>query len=66
MVADALIGYDDVEVVDGMTIRRRRLRSTTSCTSTRDYVGPLLQLFFRYSTRLVETIYNLLLASILG
>jgi hypothetical protein len=39
MVADALIGYDDVEVVDGMTIRRRRLRSTTSCTSTRDYVG---------------------------
>jgi hypothetical protein len=24
-VADALIGYDDVEVADGMIIRRRRL-----------------------------------------
>jgi hypothetical protein len=32
----------------------------------RDYVGPLLQLFFRYTACLMVMIYDLLLASFLG
>jgi hypothetical protein len=65
-VAAALIGYDDVEVAVGTTTRRRRSRSTTSSTPTRDYVVPLLQLFFRCSAYLVVTIHDLLLTSFLG
>jgi hypothetical protein len=59
MVAAALIGYDDVKVAIGTTTQRRRLWVTTSSTPTCDYVGSLLQLFFRCSARLVvTTIYN--------
>jgi hypothetical protein len=63
--AAALIGYDDVEVAVRTTMRRRRSWSTTSSTLTRDYVGSLLQLFFRCSACLVVTIHDLLLTSIL-
>jgi hypothetical protein len=65
-VAATLISYDDVEVAVGMTTRRRRAWSSTSSTPTRDYVEPLLQLFFLWSARLVVMIHSLLLASILG
>jgi hypothetical protein len=55
-----------MEVAVGMTMRRRRSSTTTFTTPMRDYIGSLLQLFFRCSARLVVTIYDLLLASILG
>jgi hypothetical protein len=61
-----LFDCDNVEVAVGMTTRRRRSWSTTSSTPTRDYVGSLLQLFFRCSVHLVVMIHDLLLASILG
>jgi hypothetical protein len=66
MIPAVLISYDDMEVATGMTMRRRRSWSTTSSTLKRDYVGRLLQLFFRCSAHLVVTIYDLLLISILG
>jgi hypothetical protein len=62
----ALIDYDNAKVAVEMTTRRRRSWSTTSSTPTCDYVGSLLQLFFHCSARLVVTIYDLLLTSILG
>jgi hypothetical protein len=65
-VVATVIGYDDMEVATGMTTRRRWSLLTTSSTSTRDYVGSLLQRFFRYSVCLVVMIHDLLLASILG
>jgi hypothetical protein len=65
-VTVALIGYDDVKTAAEMTTRRRRSWSTTFSTPTCDYVGSLLQLFFRCSPRLVITIHDLLLTSILG
>jgi hypothetical protein len=65
VVAATLIGYDDVEVAAGATMRRRRSWMTTSSTLTRDHVGLLLQLFFRCSACPVVTIHDLLLASIL-
>jgi hypothetical protein len=49
-----------------MNTSRRRSRSNTSSTSMHDYVGSLLQLFFRCSVRLVVTIHDLLLAGIIG
>jgi hypothetical protein len=64
-VATALIGYDDVEVAAGTTMRSRQSWTTTSSTPMRDYVGSLLQLYICYSVRLVVTIHDLLLASIL-
>jgi hypothetical protein len=48
------------EVVVGTNTRRRRSWSTTFSTPTHDYIGRLLQLF-RYTTRLVVMIHNLLL-----
>jgi hypothetical protein len=66
VVAVALIGYDDVKVAAEMTTARRRSWSITSSTLTRDYVGSLLQLFFRCSACIVVTIHDLILASILG
>jgi branched-subunit amino acid transport protein len=64
-VAAALIGYDDVEVAVGTTTRRRWSWSTTSFTSTCNYVGSLLQLFFYYPVHLVVMNHDLLLTSIL-
>jgi hypothetical protein len=59
VVAAAPIDYNDVEVAAGTTTQRRRSWMTTSSTPTRDYVGSLLQLFFRYSVHLVVmTIYD--------
>jgi hypothetical protein len=59
-VAVTLIGYNVVEVAAMTTTRRRRSWSPTSSTSIHDYVGLLLQLFFRCSARLVVTmIYDL-------
>jgi hypothetical protein len=63
-VAAVWIGYDDVELVAGTTMRRRSC-STTSSISTCDYVVSLLQLFFHCSAHLVVTIHDLLLTSIL-
>jgi hypothetical protein len=65
-IAAALIYYDNVKVAAGMTTRRRRSWSTISSTPMRDYVGSLLQLFLHCPTRLVVTIHDLLLSSILG
>jgi hypothetical protein len=49
-----------LEVAARKPTRRRRSWSTASFTPTHDYVGSLLQLFFRYSARLVVTmIYDL-------
>jgi hypothetical protein len=64
--AVVLIDYNDMEIVVRMTTRRRQPWSTSSSTPTPDYVGPLLQLFFRCSARLVVMIYDILVASILG
>jgi hypothetical protein len=64
-IAATLICYDDVEVAAGTTTGRRRSWISTSFTPTRDYVGSLLQLYFYYSTCLVVTIHDLILASIL-
>jgi hypothetical protein len=48
-----------VEVAVVTTMRRRRSWSTNCSTPTRDYVGSLLQLYFRCSVRLVVTMmYN--------
>jgi hypothetical protein len=57
-VAAALISYDDLGGCCYKPTRSRRSWSTTSSTLTRDYVGSLLQLFFRYSTCLVVTTIN--------
>jgi hypothetical protein len=65
-VTVALIGCDDVKVATEMITRRRRSWSTICSTPMHDYVGSLLQLFFRCLARLVVTIHDLLLASILG
>jgi hypothetical protein len=65
-VAAALIGYNDIKVAADTTTMKRRSWSTTSSTSTSDYVGLLLQLIFCCSARLVVTIHDLLLTSILG
>jgi hypothetical protein len=48
-----------------MTMRRQSW-SITSSTLMCDYLGPLLQLFFRFSARLVVMIHSLLLTSFLG
>jgi hypothetical protein len=53
-------------VVVVTTTRRRRSWSTTFSTLTRNYIGPLLQLFFCCSTHLVVMVYDLLLVSFLG
>jgi hypothetical protein len=65
VIVAALIGCDDVEFAAGTTTRSRSW-STTFSTSTRDYVGSLLQLFFHCSTRLVVTFHYLLLIGIIG
>jgi hypothetical protein len=61
MVVATLISYNDVKVAAETTTRRRRSWSTTSSIPTQDYVGSLLHL----AVRLVVTIHDLLLASIL-
>jgi hypothetical protein len=55
-----------MKVANGTTTRKRQLWSTTSSIPTHVYVGSLLQIFFRYTTRLVVMIHDLLLASFLG
>jgi hypothetical protein len=65
-VAVVLINSGHVEVTTEMTIRRRQSWSTTSSTRMRDYVGLELQLLFRCTARLVVTIHDLLLTSIIG
>jgi hypothetical protein len=65
VIAVALIGYDDVEVATRMTTGRRWSWSTAFSTPTRDYVGSLLQLFFRCSVHQVVMVHDLLLTSIL-
>jgi hypothetical protein len=60
-----LIYCDDMEVAAGTTMRRRRSWSITSSTPMRDYVGSPLQLLFCCPARLVVTIHDLLLVSIL-
>jgi hypothetical protein len=65
-VAATLIGYDNIKVAAETTTRRMRSWLTTSSILTRDYVRSLLQLFFHYSMRLVVTIHDLLLTSIIG
>jgi hypothetical protein len=60
-VAAVLIGYDDRWGCCWKSVRKRRSWLTTSSTPTRDYIGSLLQLFFRCSACLeVTTIYDLL------
>jgi hypothetical protein len=53
-------------VIATVMTTRRQLRMTTSSTPTHDYIGSLLQLFFLFSARLVVTIHDILLTSILG
>jgi hypothetical protein len=65
-VAAAMIDYDNVKVAVETTTSRRWSWSTTSSTPTHDYIGSLLQFFFRCSTRLVVMIHDLLLTNILG
>jgi hypothetical protein len=65
-ISAALIGYYDVEVTVGTTTRRRRSWSTTFSTPTCDYIGPMLQLFFHCSVRLVVTIHDLLFIGFIG
>jgi hypothetical protein len=65
-VVATLISYNNVDVAAGTTMRRRWSWTTTSSTPMCDYIGSLLQLFFRYSACLVVMIHDLLLTSILG